>query len=283
MGVCVWVCVCPALSVFEFCSKFFFRALGFRQSWAQGSEEAKLRRRRTRRSSDAATAKVGDRKTLRLPPRACVLSTSQFAGREAGAPRERRHRPRAAPLRSSASHGADLKMNAPAKMRAHLSRSSTHIIECRNRAMREKRQRMKKQKNTKKNLFCFILIFENVTRRGWVPLTLLLNRFSPFVRKVASSQAAKYVSETNGETSRVSTQQFTVSRHEKMSCTYMKDMYCDNDYINMTPTRCSALITTELGDEQIMRGQFIGRAEQHLQQHYYIPVRRTCTTSEVGW
>ena len=46
----------------------------------------------------------------------------------------------------------------------------------------------------------------------------------------------------------------------------MEDMYCDNDYINMTPTRCSVLITSESGDELIsLRGQFIGRAEhQHV-------------------
>ena len=69
---------------------------------------------------------------------------------------------------------------------------------------------------------------------------------------------------TKGETSRVSTQKFTVSRHENRSCKYMEDMYCDNDYINMTPTRCSVLITStrcselmtsESGDELIsLRG-----------------------------
>ena len=51
----------------------------------------------------------------------------------------------------------------------------------------------------------------------------------------------------------------------------MEDTYCDNDYINMTPKRCSVLITSESGDEQIIKkdtyGQFIGRAEQHLLQH----------------
>ena len=48
----------------------------------------------------------------------------------------------------------------------------------------------------------------------------------------------------------------------------MEDMYCDNDYINMTPTRYSVLITCESGDELIsLREQFIGRAEQHLLQH----------------
>ena len=61
----------------------------------------------------------------------------------------------------------------------------------------------------------------------------------------------------------------------------MEDMYCDNDYINMTPTRCSVLITSESGDEQIIMkgtyGPYEGRAEQHL----HIPVRTTCTTSEV--
>ena len=48
----------------------------------------------------------------------------------------------------------------------------------------------------------------------------------------------------------------------------MEDMYCDNDYTNMTPTRYSVLITSESGDELIsLREQFIGRAEQHLLQH----------------
>ena len=38
----------------------------------------------------------------------------------------------------------------------------------------------------------------------------------------------------------------------------MEDMYCDNDYINMTPTRYSVLITSESGDELIsLREQFI--------------------------
>ena len=64
----------------------------------------------------------------------------------------------------------------------------------------------------------------------------------------------------------------------------MEDMYCDNDYINMTPTRHSVLITSEAGDELIsLREQFIGRAEQYLLQHYYITERTTCTTSGVGW
>ena len=37
----------------------------------------------------------------------------------------------------------------------------------------------------------------------------------------------------------------------------MEDMYCDNDYINMTPTRYSVLITSESGDELIsLREQF---------------------------
>ena len=64
----------------------------------------------------------------------------------------------------------------------------------------------------------------------------------------------------------------------------MEDMYCDNDCINMIPTRCRVLIMSESGDELIsLRGQFTGRAEQHLLQHYHIIVRTTCTTSEVGW
>ena len=62
----------------------------------------------------------------------------------------------------------------------------------------------------------------------------------------------------------------------------MEDMYCDNGYINMTPTRCCVLITSESGDELIsLRGQFFGRAEQHLLQHCYIAERTTCTTSEL--
>ena len=87
---------------------------------------------------------------------------------------------------------------------------------------------------------------------------------------------------TNGETSRVSTGMFTVTRHTNRSCQYMEDIYCDNDYINVTPTRCSVLITSKSGDELIsLREQFIGRAEQYSLQHCYIPVRTTCTTSEV--
>ena len=35
---------------------------------------------------------------------------------------------------------------------------------------------------------------------------------------------------TNVETSHVSTQKFTVSRHKNWSCKYMEDMYCDSDY-----------------------------------------------------
>ena len=87
---------------------------------------------------------------------------------------------------------------------------------------------------------------------------------------------------TNCETSRVSTGKFTVTRHKNRSCKHMEDMYCDNGYIKMTPTRCSVLITSESGDELIsLREQFIGRAEQHLLQHYYITERTTCTTSEL--
>ena len=87
---------------------------------------------------------------------------------------------------------------------------------------------------------------------------------------------------TNSETSRVSTGKFTVTRHKNRSCKYMEDMYCENDYINMTPTRHSLLITSESGDELIsLREQFIGRAEQHVLQHYCITERTTCTTSEL--
>ena len=87
---------------------------------------------------------------------------------------------------------------------------------------------------------------------------------------------------TNSETSRVSTGMFTVTRHKNRSCQYMEDMFCGNGYINVTPTRCSVLITSESEDELIsLREQFIGRAEQDSLQHCYIPVRTTCTTSEV--
>ena len=73
---------------------------------------------------------------------------------------------------------------------------------------------------------------------------------------------------TNSETSRVSTGKFTLTRHKNRSCKNMEDMYCDNDYINMTPIRCSVLITSESGDELIsLLEQFVGRAEQHLPQH----------------
>ena len=86
---------------------------------------------------------------------------------------------------------------------------------------------------------------------------------------------------TNGETSPVSTGKFTVSRHKNRSCKYKEGMHCDNDCINMTPTRCSVLITSESGDELVsLRGQFIRRAEKHLLQFYHITVRTTCTTSE---
>ena len=86
---------------------------------------------------------------------------------------------------------------------------------------------------------------------------------------------------TSGETSRVSTGEFTVSRHENRSCKYTEDMYRDNDHINI-PTCCSVIITSESGDELIsLRGQFTGRAEQHLPQHYCITVRTSCTTREL--
>ena len=96
-----------------------------------------------------------------------------------------------------------------------------------------------------------------------------------------SSPSCKIRLGTNGETSRVSTGEFTVSSHENRSCKYTEDMYRDNDNISMTPTRCSVIITSESGDELInLRGRFIGRAEQHLPQHCCITVRTSCTTSE---
>ena len=57
-----------------------------------------------------------------------------------------------------------------------------------------------------------------------------------------------------------------MTRHKNRSCKYMEDVYCDNDCFNMTPTRCSALITSESGDELI---SLRGKAEQHL----YIPMK----------
>ena len=41
----------------------------------------------------------------------------------------------------------------------------------------------------------------------------------------------------------------------------MVDMYCDNDYINMTPTRCSVLITSESDDELISLKETFGVCE----------------------
>ena len=38
---------------------------------------------------------------------------------------------------------------------------------------------------------------------------------------------------TNDETSHVSTQKFTVSRHKNCSCKHMEDMYCDSDCNNV--------------------------------------------------
>ena len=85
---------------------------------------------------------------------------------------------------------------------------------------------------------------------------------------------------TNGETSRVSTGKFTVSRHKNRGCKYMEDMYCDNDCINMTPTRCSVLITFESGDALIsLRGQCTGRAE-HI---YYNITERKNMYHERSW
>ena len=87
------------------------------------------------------------------------------------------------------------------------------------------------------------------------------------VQKIVSPPSCKIRLGTNSETSCVSTGKFTVARHKNTSCQYMEDMYCDNNYINMTPTRCSVLITSESGDEQIIMkeayGPYEGRAEQH--------------------
>ena len=87
------------------------------------------------------------------------------------------------------------------------------------------------------------------------------------VQKIVSSPSCKIRLGTNSETSRVSTKKFTVTRHKNRSCQFVEDMYCDSDYINMTPTRCSVLITSESGDEQIIvketHGPCEGRAEPH--------------------
>ena len=75
------------------------------------------------------------------------------------------------------------------------------------------------------------------------------------VRKVASP-SCKIRLGTNGETSRVSTEKFKVSRHKNRSCKYMEDMYGDNDYIN--ETSCPVRDTSESGDELIiLRGQLV--------------------------
>ena len=63
------------------------------------------------------------------------------------------------------------------------------------------------------------------------------------------------------------------------SCKYLKDVYCDNDSINMTPTRCSVLITLESRDELIsLRGQLFN--EQN--QHFLHPCENNCSTSKFG-
>ena len=47
----------------------------------------------------------------------------------------------------------------------------------------------------------------------------------------------------------------------------MEGMYCDNDYINMTPTHCSVLIMSESGDEQIIMKETCGPKEGRAEQH----------------
>ena len=58
---------------------------------------------------------------------------------------------------------------------------------------------------------------------------------------------------TNDETSRISTQKFTVLRHKNRSCKYMEDMYNDSDYNNVilftvinTSYRCQADVETKM-------------------------------------
>ena len=69
-------------------------------------------------ASDAATGKVRDRKAVRMLSCACLLSTCEFDGREAGAARKWRPHPRAAPVPSSASNGADVRHQWHAVLRA---------------------------------------------------------------------------------------------------------------------------------------------------------------------
>ena len=77
------------------------------------------------------------------------------------------------------------------------------------------------------------------------------------MRKIVSSPSCKIRLGTDGETSRVSAGKFTATRHKNRSCKYMEDMYCDNYYINMTPTRYNVTIMKET------YGPYEGRAEQH--------------------
>ena len=80
------------------------------------------------------------------------------------------------------------------------------------------------------------------------------------MREIASSQAAQYVSERTVR-HHVSLQKSSQYRVTRTGGKYMEDMYCDNDYSNMTPTRCGVPITSESEDELIsLRGQFFGRA-----------------------
>ena len=109
---------------------------------------------------------------------------------------------------------------------------------------------------------------QQVWRQVWSRLWRLLALCDP--RRGAENRllpSCKTRLGTNGETSRVSMGKFTVTRHKNRSCQYVEDMHCDNDCINMTPTRCSVLITSESGDEQIIMketyGPYEGSAEQH--------------------
>ena len=52
---------------------------------------------------------------------------------------------------------------------------------------------------------------------------------------------------TNCETSRVSTGNFTVTRHENRSSKYLEDMYCDSDYNNVILSVNNTLYTCQAG------------------------------------
>ena len=104
------------------------------------------------------------------------------------------------------------------------------------------------------------------------------------LRRIASSHAAKYVSErTVGH--HVSPQRSSQHRVTRtgVASTWRKCTVTTTASTRLQRVPVCLFITSESGDELInLCGQFIGRAEQHLLQHYHIRVRTTCTTSEFG-